>query len=332
MKVRFANYRTKPRIFQFDDGLIAEAMRRHSDVAARVNVSIDHDLEDLEGLKTADVLVTSNDVVRDPRFPRERLAEYAPSLRWIHLIGAGLEPLLPLSWLPPKVTLTNNSGVHVRKTREFAQMALLMLNARVPQILTNQREARWQQVFTPSIEGKTLAVIGVGDMGGAAANRGKRLGLHVLGVRREVRPHDDVDEMFPTSELMSVLPRADFVYVSVPLTPATRFLIGKAQLDAMKRDASLVNVSRAGVIDYDVLREKLIAGELAGAILDVFDPEPLPSSSPLWSTPNLIVSPHVSSDDVDTYMALTLDLVCENLARLLAGKPLANQVDPSRGY
>jgi phosphoglycerate dehydrogenase-like enzyme len=332
MKVRFANYRTKPRVFQFDDTLIAEAMRRHADVATRVDVSLDHDLEDLEGLKTVDVLVTSNDVLRDPRFPRDRLAEYAPSLRWIHLIGAGLEPLLPLSWLPPKVTLTNNSGVHARKTREFAQMALLMLNARIPQIVTNQRAARWQQVFTPSIEGKTLAVIGVGDMGGAAANRGKRLGLHVLGVRRDARPHDDVDEMFAASGLMSVLPRADFVYVSVPLTLETRGLIGKPQLDAMKREASLINVSRAGVADYAVLREKLVAGELAGAILDVFDPEPLPSSSPLWSTPNLIVSPHVSSDDVNGYMPLTLDLVCENLARLLAGKPLMNQVDPARGY
>lgn len=165
MKVRFANYRAKPQVFQFDDAPIAEAMRRHADVAARVDCSLDHDLEDIEGLKTADVLVTSNDVIRDPRFPRESLAEYAPSLRWIHLIGAGLEPLLPLSWLPPKVTLTNNSGVHVRKTREFAQMALLMLNARVPQIVTNQRSARWQQIFTPSIEGKTLAAIGVGDIG-----------------------------------------------------------------------------------------------------------------------------------------------------------------------
>src|ERR1700721_2978967 len=102
-----------------------------------------------------------------PGFPLYGLGRVAPRLRWIHIIGAGIEPLLPLDWLPNGVVLTNNSGIHIEKTREAATMALLMLNARIPEILTNQRKARWDQIFSPRIAGKTVLIIGVGDMGAA---------------------------------------------------------------------------------------------------------------------------------------------------------------------
>ena len=117
-------------------------------------------------LATATAFVSSNDVVTDPRFPLRDLASVAPHLKLIHITGAGVEPLLPLDWLPKGVALTNNSGVHVQKTAEFAAMALLMLNARMPQIVANQSKSRWAQIFTPSISGKTVVIIGLGDMGG----------------------------------------------------------------------------------------------------------------------------------------------------------------------
>ena len=126
--------------------------------------------------------------------------------------------------------------------------------------------------------------------------------------------------------------RADFILVAAPLTPATYHLVSREVLAAAKPGAGLINVGRAGVVDYDALREALASGAIAGAILDVFDPEPLPASSPLWRTPNLILMPHCSSDDLDCYLPRTLDLVFQNVRRLIGGRPLKNVVDQRRGY
>ena len=175
-------------------------------------------------------------------------------------------------------------------------------------------------------------MVGVGGMGGSAARAGKRLGMHVLGSRRSGRGHRAVDEMFAPADLGRVIPRADVVFVTAPLTPETRHLIGRPELGLMKPTAGLVNFGRAGVVDYRALAAKLRRKEVAGAILDVFEPEPLPSSSPLWRTPNLIMTPHVTSDDDEDYMPLTLDLVFENVARLLDGRPLKNAVRPDISY
>jgi phosphoglycerate dehydrogenase-like enzyme len=138
--------------------------------------------------------------------------------------------------------------------------------------------------------------------------------------------------MFGPDELEKILPLADIVLVSVPLTAETRQLIGKRELDLMKREAGLINMARARVVDYDALADKLARGELSGAILDVFDPEPLPADSPLWATPNLVLTPHVSSDDASQYIPRTLDLVFANVARVLAGRPLKNRVRREREY
>jgi phosphoglycerate dehydrogenase-like enzyme len=129
-----------------------------------------------------------------------------------------------------------------------------------------------------------------------------------------------------------VLPRADFVLVAAPLTSRTKHLIGARELDLMKPGAGIVNIGRAGVIDYAALAERLRTGRIGGAILDVFDPEPLPVDSPLWDAPNLVVTPHCSSDDIRQYVPRTLDLVFDNLERLVAGKPLRCVVDPVLEY
>ena len=143
----------------------------------------------------------------------------------------------------------------------------------------------------------------------------RRLGLHVLGVRRSGTPWRGVDEMVTPDRLAEVLPRADFVVVNAPLTPETQGLVGRTALSLMKPGAGLVNLARARVVDYEALAEKLRDGALSGAVLDVFDPEPLPADSGLWSTPNLIITPHVSSDDDARHAPLTMDLVFDNIRR-----------------
>jgi len=329
LRIHFETRRDKPPVFRISAPLIAEAAARSR--LAGLRTSLGADLESLDWLADAAGLVTSNDVLRDPRFPLRRLAEAAPLLRWIHVIGAGIEPLLPLNWLGA-VTLTNNSGVHAEKTRESAMMALLMLNARVPAIAANQRQARWQPIFSPSIAGKTVLVVGVGDMGAAAARAAKALGLAVIGVRRGGAPHPDVDRMVATDALDAVLPRADFVVIATPLTPATRDLIDRRRIGLMKPGAGLLNIGRAGCLDHAALVEALGSGALAGAILDVYDPEPLPAGSPLWQVPNLILLPHVTSDDEERYMPKTLDLAFANAGRLQRGEALLNRVDLGLGY
>jgi phosphoglycerate dehydrogenase-like enzyme len=331
MHVHLENYTSKPRVFWLTPQLARAAQRSHPRLGARFTVG-----DDLRGLErrlaSARVLVTSSDVIRDARFPRAGLARAAPHLELIHLIGAGVEGVLPLDWLPPGVRLTNNSGVHVDKAREFVLMALLALNARLPAIVANQRLARWEQIFTPRIRGKTLAVLGLGDMGRATLRAGRQLGLRIVGVRRSGRSMAGVERVYRPAQLRAALKGADFLVIAAPLTGETLKLVDGPALRALKPGAGLINIGRAGILDHEALVECLAAGHLGGAILDVLPAEPLPASSVLWSAPNLIVHPHVSSDDADRYMLDTMDLVCRNLARLRARRPLHNVVNRDQGY
>jgi phosphoglycerate dehydrogenase-like enzyme len=330
LRLHFETRAAKPAVFRFTETLIAEAHARSG--LAGVATSLGEDLRELSWLEQADGLVASNDILRDPRFPLRNLEAAAPRLRWVHIIGAGIEPLLPLDWLPPGLVLTNNSGIHAEKAREAAMMALLMLNARVPAIVTNQREARWNQIFSPCIAGKTVLVIGVGEMGTTVAAAAKTLGLRVVGVRRSGALRPNVDCMVSIGELDAVLPDADFVVLAAPLTPETHNLIDRRRIGLMKRGAGFLNIGRAGSVDHDALVEALQSGALSGAILDVHDPEPLPESSPLWHADNVVLTPHVTSDDLDGYLPKTLDLVFADVARLMRGEKLVNTVDPVRGY
>ena len=196
--IHFETRADKPRVFRVTSALVSDALARNG---MRVRTTLGEDLEDMSWLPSVVGLVTSNDILRDPRFPLHQLETVAPELRWIHITGAGIEPLLPLQWLPEQVVLTNNSGVHVEKIRELAAMMLLMLNARIPAIMTNQRNANWEQIFTSTIRGRTVLIVGVGEMGGAIAAAARGLGLRVLGVRREDAPHEAVDQMYRSDQL-----------------------------------------------------------------------------------------------------------------------------------
>jgi phosphoglycerate dehydrogenase-like enzyme len=211
-------------------------------------------------------------------------------------------------------------------------MVLLMLNSRLPEIAGNQHRCLWDPIFTPTIKGKTALIIGVGDMGAAVAAAARSLGLTVLGIRRSGRPHEFVDEMFSIGELDMVLPRADFVVLAAPLTSETVNLMDHRRFRLMKRRAAFFNFGRAGSVDHLALVESLNDGHLSGAIIDVVDKEPLDPNSSLWRAKNLTIMPHVSSDDLDLYLPKTLDLVFQNLERLLTGQPLLNFVDRMKQY
>jgi phosphoglycerate dehydrogenase-like enzyme len=319
------NNRALGPVFEATRRRVTKALSRHPALKGAVRITIGYDGDILErALKTADVLFGW-------RFDRSNLVSRAPKLRWIHAHGAGVNHLMPLDWLPPGAVLTNSRGVHGPKADEYTIMALLMLNNNIPRLVTSQRAGRWEQVFGTAIGGKTLLIVGVGHVGGGAAKWAKRFGLCVIGIRRTGKPHRHIDEMHKPSALRRLLPKADFVLVSAPGTDTTRHLLGARELDLMKRGAGLVNYSRASLVDYEALRLKLERGELS-AVLDVFEPEPLPASSPLWHAPNLVMTPHCSSDDRELYTLKTLDLIFRNMARFMAGKPLLNRVGAARQY
>lgn len=312
-------------LFHVSNEQFTAAFRRTPDVLDRIRLTIGLGSEGYEtALRTVEILVAY-------QFPHRGLDQKAPRLRWIHQIGAGIDHLSPLDWLPRGVSLTNSRGVHVPKAGEFVACALLMLNNLVPRHVTNQRRHRWEQTFSDPIRGKTLVVFGLGMMGGEGARRAKQLGLRVLGIRRSGKPHRYADRVYRPAQLGAVLPEADFVLVTTPLTSETRGLLGRRELDFLKPTAGLINMARAAVVDYDALVEKLQGGELGGAILDVFEPEPLPENSPLWECPNLIITPHVSSDPLN-YTDRMLQIFADNLRRFLAGRPFRNRVSPTTQY
>jgi phosphoglycerate dehydrogenase-like enzyme len=326
VRLHIENSRRRPAIYHVTPERWQAACARHPDLARQLEVSIGWDGDILD-----DALKTAAIVIGVPEH-RDRLYLRAPALRWLHATSAGVEDLFPLDWLPRGVRLTNNRGAHGAKAEQFMRMAYAMLHARMPEIITNQREHRWQQVFSPGMVGATALVIGLGDLGMAAARAARQLGMQVIGVRRTGRKCRYADTVYSESRLDEVLPQADFVVLATPLTPRTRNLLNGDRLRALKPTAGVINIARAAVADYDVLAEQLGAGRLAGAILDVVDPEPLPADSPLWEVKNLLITPHISCDDADHYVAISLDLWFRDFARFLRGKRLSRRVDPRRGY
>jgi phosphoglycerate dehydrogenase-like enzyme len=303
-----------------------QAAQGFAQLAQQLEVFVDWDTDHwVESMRDAEILLTWD-------LPTANLAEIAPKLKWIHCIGAGVEHMCPMDWVPEGVTITNNKGAHANKAGEFALMAVLMLHNKMPAILTNQRSATWNSLFSTPIEGKTVGLVGVGSIGGGAALQLAKMPVHIIGVSRHGKPHPQVHEMVAIDQLDAVLPRMDYIFVSLPSTLETRGLFSRERLQSLKAGAGIINVGRGSTFDYDALADLLANGHLSGAVIDVFDEEPLPSDSPLWTAPNFVVTPHVSADDGDSYVPITLELFFDNLARYLDGETLLNVVRPELGY
>jgi glyoxylate/hydroxypyruvate reductase A len=263
------------------------------------------------------------------RFPPE-LVKDAPKLRWISSTGAGVDMVMAArEWLPAGVPVTRMVHVFDTVMAEYVLGYLLAVQLDARRAFRQQESKTWKGWVFPALRGGTAVVVGLGSIGSEVARTLKAHGLNVIGVSRTGQPTEGIDEVHTIDNLDRVLPRADYLVLVVPLTPETRGLIDGRRLGLLPKDAVLVNICRGAVVKESELIETLEAGKLRFAVLDVFEQEPLPPESPLWSMENVIVTAHMSGpDDVPTNAARFL----ENYRRFVAGEPLAGQVDFERGY
>lgn len=249
--------------------------------------------------------------------------------RWIANGGVGTDHFG--HWDTARVTITNAAGVAAGMMAEYILGAFLHFSLDVPGLQADKAGKVWRARTVTPLAGKTLLTVGLGHTGQALAQRAAAFGMTVIGTRARPQPMDGVDEVHPADALPILIPRADAIAICTPLTHATRGLIGQAEIAQIKPGTIFVDVSRGGVVDQAALHDALAQGQLKGAALDVFETEPLPSDNPLWSLPNVLISPHCSSVH-DGWERASFDLFLTNLDRWVTGKPLQNVVDPDRGY
>ncbi len=258
----------------------------------------------------------------------------AENVAWVHSVSAGIERVATPLVSSRGITVTNARGVFSRPIAEYVVMMLLAIARRLPQLLELQRERTWQPLRGRELSGMTLGIVGFGSIGSDVAALLAPFGMRIVATRRhpERRPTDPPNvELLPSSGLDEVLREADVVLVTVPLTTETAGLIGASQLREMREEAWLINVARGRLVDEVALRRALEGGWIGGAVLDVFEDEPLPPDSPLYGTPNLLITPHTSWSS-DMVVQRSADLFVENLRRYLDGEPLLNRVDLEAGY
>jgi phosphoglycerate dehydrogenase-like enzyme len=254
----------------------------------------------------------------------------AEKLRWVHCFNAGTDHPIFARLLERGVCLTNSPGASAVPIAHSAIAGLLALARRLPLFGAAQRERHWLEAGTvePPLDlaGQTLAIVGLGGIGREIARLGRALGLRVVGVRR-TRPDAQlmVDEWMPPARLHEVLPRAQWLAIACPLSDETRGLIDAATLALLPDGAHLINVARGEIVDEAALAAELRSGRIAGAYLDVFEVEPLPESSLLWSLPNVIVTPHAAALSAGN-QARQAEIFLANLRRYALGEPLANVV------
>jgi phosphoglycerate dehydrogenase-like enzyme len=263
----------------------------------------------------------------------------ARSLKWVHSSAVAVETFCLTELFERDVIVSNSRGIQAAPIAEHVMAVMLALAKQLPYVIDRQREARWaQNDFMGDrmpwlLRGKTLGLIGVGTIGSEIAARAGAFGMKVMAIRRRTDRGGvlGVNQVLPASELHTLLEQSDVVVVAAPLTTETHNLLGAAGLARMKKGAILINVGRAKIVDHDALVDALRSGHLGGASLDVFLTEPLPADDPLWTLPNVILTPHTSGfrrghwDDV-------IDLFSDNLKRFESGDAVRFRVLPELGY
>lgn len=325
----------------FSDDLI----KRIQDVSPRLNVVRYFPDVPSHAWADAEILYT----VR--HFPEP---EQAPRLRWIQLNSAGIDHALPHRVAQAQdILLTTASGIHAQPLANYVLMTMLAWNYKLPQMFRDQAQSLWRndphKLYAPiDMHRQTVGIVGYGTIGREVGRLANALGMRVLAAKRDVKRSDEInadytppntgdpqgdipERIYPVSALASMVSECDYVVLIVPLTPETRHLINARILEAMKPTACLINVARGAVVDEAALVTALSSGKIGGAMLDVFEEEPLPTTSPLWSMENVIISPHVSGNSAN-YHEKAAELFIENLRRYLDKKPLLNTVNRELGY
>jgi phosphoglycerate dehydrogenase-like enzyme len=262
--------------------------------------------------------------------PPTRLAARAPRLRWIQSLTGGCEQWLGAE-LPAHVTLTCARGTHRVQMSEHILAGLFLCAKDLAAIVLDQAQRRWRRRVNPTLAGATLGILGLGAIGAEIARLASGLGMRVLGTKREPTPVAGVERVYSPAETARVLAEADYLLLLLPSTVETRGIIDKAALAAMKPSAFVLNFGRGDlVVDADLV-EAMLGKRIAGAVLDVYATEPLPSEHPFWTTPGIVVLPHVGGLH-PRRDALVAELWRDNLARFVDGRPLLQVVDRARGY
>lgn len=326
-RIYVENRRERDRAYDVTETLVREALAAETQgrvEPASITVAFS-DERDADAWRKADILIAG-------RLDTTAIAAMQ-GLRLIQCTSAGIEGYLPLDWLPAGVDLYNASGAHAEKIAGFGAMAVLMLHEHVPFRVSAQSRREWLRTLRPATAGRQVLIYGAGALGQAVAGGLAPFGFTVKGIGRHPDgPRPGLAEIHGPDRLEDLLPETGILVLSCPLTAETRGRFGRRELSLLPQGAAVLNIARSAVMDYDALADLLEAGHLSGAILDVFEREPLPADARWWQVPNLMVFPHVSADDPTNYARACVRILADNLAAMLAGRPTRNRVDPVLGY
>ena len=254
----------------------------------------------------------------------------AKRLRWVQVMGAGVDWVLEAPDLRRRVQVTRAPGIFGTWMSEYVLGWCTWVTQKMETYRAMQREHRWDDRVVPDkLRGRTLTLLGTGDIGGEIARVARAVGMHVVGVSRTGRRVPHVDRVHRMNNLHRALSAADFVVLVLPLTGTTRGVIDAGALAAMRPGAWLINIGRGALVDEAALLEALKSRRIAGAVLDVFAREPLPPEHPFWGMDNVAVTPHISGPNVPEELAVVFN---DNLARFLSGRDLHHVVDRKKGY
>jgi phosphoglycerate dehydrogenase-like enzyme len=311
------------------------AMRNLTQLNGLAQISVSNDEADLNKLSAdADVILYSGLTGKTITFTE--IWKHAPQVKWVHSLSAGVEKVLIPEFVASPVPLTNARGVFKRSLAEFAVFGMLYFYKRGRRLVENQRAHRWDNFPVDFLNGKTLGVVGYGEIGRECAILAKALGVQIHAVRRnpELSANDPIlDRIFPSSELHAMLSGVDAVVAAAPLTPETRHMLSDKEFSAMKPTAIVMNVGRGPVIDENALIRALQEKRIAAAALDVFEEEPLREESPLWEMENVLISPHCTDRTQNPdWLDLSMQLFVDNFKRYVKSEPLENVVNKKAGY
>ena len=315
------------------------AAHSDNDIRAKLTEKFDHQCDflflDKDATATKEQFETAEIIIGEPS---EESIVLANNLKWLQLTWAGADKYVRMKGLPSGVIITNASGAFGIIISEYVIGSIISLYRSFPSYWNNQQKHVWKKLsYTDTIFGKNVLILGTGDIGTSIAYRLKSFGTHTVGVKRRFtdKSLEGFDEVYDFTKLDKVLPNADIVIGCLPHTTKTAGMLNYDRLRAMKKDAVLVNVGRGSLINDDDLIEILKSGHLKGAVLDVFDTEPLKNDSSLWDMDNVIITPHIAGPsfggNTDVKNAIW-DICIENINRYLEGKTLKNIVSIENEY